>query len=110
MCDKHYRMYMALTGVMHCTTCDGHNPHCMHGDEAYHDNTLVTVQCIYGHTYRVLRRHLNNPRRIQLPLFTPDGRRYSGLSPGRTARQGGITLHRDNIARVAGPCDEEVQP
>ena len=110
MCDEHYHMYMSFTDVLHCSTCNGHNPHCIHGDDTYHDNTLVVVECIYGHTYRVLRRQLNNPRCTQLALFTPDGRRYSDLSPGHIARHGGITLHRQNIARVIGPHDQEAQP
>jgi hypothetical protein len=110
MCDKHYHTYMSFTGVLHCSTCNGHNPHCIHGDDTYHDNTLVVVECIYGHTYRVLKRQLNNPRCIQLALFTKDGRRYSDLSPGHIARHGGITLHRQNIVRVIGPYDQEAQP
>ena len=73
------------------------------GDDACHDNTLVIIECIYGRTYRVLQRQLNNPGCIQLALFTKDGRRYSDLPSGHIARHGGTTLHRESIARVVGP-------
>ncbi len=113
VCDEHhhiYHTYAGSVGALHCSVCSGRNPHCIHGDDTYHDNTLVVVECIYGHAYLVLRRQLNNPRCIQLALFTPDGRRYSDLSPGHIARHGGITLHRENIARVIGPYDQEARP
>jgi hypothetical protein len=110
MCDKHYLMYVSFTGVLHCSTCSGHNPHCIHGDGTSHDNTLVVVEGFYGHSYLVLQRQLNNPRCIQLALLTPDGRRYSDLSPGHIARHGGITLHRENIARVIGPYEGSETP
>jgi hypothetical protein len=103
VCDEHYDVYMTFTDVLNCCVCDGRSPHCIHSrDSAYQDNTLVTVHCVYGHTYRVLRRQLDDPHCTQLALFTKDGRRYSDLEPGNIARYGGITLHRDNIAEVLG--------
>jgi len=113
VCDKHhhiYHTYAGSVGALHCSVCNGRKQHCIHGDDTYHDNTLVVVECIYGHTYRVLQRQLSNPRCIQLALFTKDGKRYSDLSPGHIVRHGGITLHRENIARVIGPYDQEAQP
>jgi len=101
MCDYHYDMYLSFTEVLHCASCSGRNPHCIHGNDAY-DNTLVVVKCVYGHTYRVLRRQLDDPKCDQLALFTTDGRRYADLKPGNIARLGGTTLHRDNIAEVLG--------
>jgi len=109
MCDRHHDMYMGFTEVLNCATCTGYNPHCIYSDDAY-DNTLIIVKCVYGHTYRVLRRQFDDPRCNQLALFTKDGRRYSDLEPGNVARYGGVTLHRDNIAEVLGEYDQKTTP
>ncbi|MBC8263942.1 MAG: hypothetical protein H8E47_07435 [Anaerolineales bacterium] len=111
VCNKHYHTYHMRedsADVLNCHVCNGHKPHCIHGNDAYHDNTLIVVECVYGHTYRVLQRQLSNPRYIRLALFTHDGRRYSDLSPGHIVRHGGITLHREDIARVIGPYDQRI--
>ena len=73
------------------------------------DNVLVTVQCVYGHQYRVLKRQLDDPNCTQLALFTAQGKRYTDFRPGHPIRNGGITLHRENIAETCGVHNEEAQ-
>lgn len=60
---------------------------------------LMQVRSIYGRTYRVRKRDYYS-NKVQLPLYTKGGKRYSDFRRGHPIREGGVTIHRENIQMV----------
>jgi hypothetical protein len=61
--------------------------------------TVTRVPFLYGGHYYVAADDLANPRKIMLPLYTRDGRKWEDTQAGqRAARKHEATmLHRENI-------------
>ena len=56
---------------------------------------LIYVTCIYGHRYRISKQDLDNPAKIQLPLFNQFGQRLSQNPKYKVANP--VTIHRNNL-------------
>lgn len=63
---------------------------------------VVRVPFIYGGYYWVSQADLDNPRKVQLPLYTRDGKKWEDTPAGRRAvlRHEATTLIRGNIGHA----------